>query len=158
MYFYYGIKHSSLEEGQDIDGNNIELRVTDDSQTQSKYASQSITSNPFNKAPAEPAYTWEDPDKLWDQSAVWSDQPSTQSTTFSEPKSSYTGAWAAAPSAGSAAVQPQYSQVETQYNMNTNNTRSVINKPAKPAPPPAPRRQDSKDLFISEQEFPKWED
>lgn len=29
MYFYYGIKNSTLEEGSDGDQNNIELTVTD---------------------------------------------------------------------------------------------------------------------------------
>ncbi|XP_044729384.1 cationic amino acid transporter 2 [Chrysoperla carnea] len=171
MYFYYGIKNSSLED-QPVDGdlNNIELTVTAD-ETQ-KYNSKQ-TSDASYIAQEQPVYTWDDPNKLWEQSEdAWSSQAPSNPTYQPQNTSTigYTGAWASStqdtrpptqlpppPSKSTAKKNQQFSQIETQYNVNTNNTRSVINRPQGTRPPP-PRRVDSKDLFISEQEFPKWDD
>ncbi|XP_065164736.1 cationic amino acid transporter 2 [Atheta coriaria] len=106
MYFYYGIKNSTLEEGSgETDHNNIELTVTDMEKPKYSPASQghynaACDTNIYSQG--QPTYDW-DPKSAWDTDS----------------------AWGAAPTSG---TTNQY-QVEQQYNMSTNNTRSVINKP-----------------------------
>lgn len=73
----------------------------------------------------------------WDNSDAWSQQ----------------NQWTTQPS------NPRY-QVEQQYNIATNNTRSVINKTVAPTqpPPPPPRPGGGSGLFVSETAFPSWDD
>lgn len=99
-------------------------------------------------------YEW-DPNTAWDQNA-WS-QPTTQNH------------WSQ--------LNSQQYQIEQQYNMDTNNTKSVINKttsssrpipkpPSRPVPPrpspvdppPSDSSPNSSSLFISESAFPTWDD
>lgn len=51
---------------------------------------------------------------------------------------------------------PRY-QVEQQYNIATNNTRSVINKIA-PPPSSSTSSAGGSGLFVSENAFPSWDD
>ncbi|XP_017780061.1 PREDICTED: probable cationic amino acid transporter [Nicrophorus vespilloides] len=133
MYFYYGIKNSTLEEGND--GDHIELTVTDIEKPKFAQESQFNPTSDQNiySQNQQQTYDW-DPNQSWDSSNTWNAAP--------------------------ASTNQQY-QVEQQYNVHTNNTRSVINKsnPSRP-PPPAPTRQLSKDtnLFINESAFPTWDD
>ncbi|GLV37799.1 uncharacterized protein CBL_06499 [Carabus blaptoides fortunei] len=132
MYFYYGIKHSSLEEPPAE--NTIELTVTEhDQRSQEKQSQQPQYTGQDNYSQAEYSTNW-DPNATWDQK----DPTSTTTTQQQQP-------WAPPP------PQSQYRQVEQQYNVQTNNTRSVINNFAS-------NRTASQDLFISESAFPTWDD
>ncbi|KAK9722939.1 C-terminus of AA-permease [Popillia japonica] len=156
MYFYYGIKNSTLEEGTDSD-QNIELTVTDIekpkfNEQQPQYA-QTLDQNIYSQNQIN--YEW-DPNTAWTPSS-WS-EPAAQNQ-WSESNS-------------------QQYQVEQQYNIQTNNTKSVINKtssssrpiPPRPASRPIPPRPSpvdpspqnkspaSSSLFISETAFPTWDD
>ncbi|KAI4465570.1 inner membrane transporter ygji-related [Holotrichia oblita] len=156
MYFYYGIKNSTLEESVDSD-QNIELTVTDIekpkfNEQQPQYP-QTLDQNIYSQNQIN--YEW-DPHTVWTHD-TWS-EPAAQ-TQWSQPNS-------------------QQYQVEQQYNIQTNNTKSVINKtssssrpipsrpPSRPIPPrpspvdPPPQNKSpaSSSLFISETAFPTWED
>ncbi|KAK5646901.1 hypothetical protein RI129_005365 [Pyrocoelia pectoralis] len=130
MYFYYGIKHSSLE--GDVD-QNIELTVTDH-EKMDKYSPQpTFTPSPVavgDYRQNQPTYEW-DPNTTWNQSNPWS-QPINQSQPNSQ----------------------QY-QMEQQYNIESNNTRSVISKPTTNN---TNRTTGSSNLFIAEDSFPTWDD
>ncbi|XP_018565516.1 cationic amino acid transporter 2 [Anoplophora glabripennis] len=130
MYFYYGIKHSTLEEGSDGD-QNIELTVTDHEKPKfnsaSSYTDQSIFSQ------NQPTYDWE-PNKTWDHCPSWA-QPQAQNN-ISQP------------------AAQQY-QVEQRYNVETNNTKSVINK----SNPTTQTTSSTSGLFVSDpMAFAKWDD
>lgn len=139
MYFYYGIKNSSLEEGSEGDQNNIELTITDHEKP-TKYSHQEAYSpvpeqNIYSQN--QSSYNW-DPNSTWDQADSWSQQ-----NQWSQPTS-------------------QQYQVEQQYNIETNKPKSVINKAAPPRPaPPPPNRTNSatnSNLFVNETAFPSWDD
>ncbi|KRT85863.1 hypothetical protein AMK59_2319, partial [Oryctes borbonicus] len=153
MYFYYGIKNSTLEEGTESD-QNIELTVTDIEKPkfneQPQYT-QTLDQNIYSQNQIN--YEW-DPNVSWEQN-TWSQSP--MENQWSQPNS-------------------QQYQVEQQYNIQTNNTKSVINKtssssrpipprpPSRPVPPrpspvdPSPQSPASSSLFISESAFPTWDD
>ncbi|XP_056633072.1 high affinity cationic amino acid transporter 1 [Diorhabda sublineata] len=115
MYFYYGIKNSTLEEGPDSD-QNIELTVTDHEKP--KYNNSTSPYGEDHNIYSQPqtAYEW-DPTKAWDHGPAWAQPPPP--------------------------AQPQLYQVEQHYNVNTNNTKSVINKskPTTSRPSPKPNSQ-----------------
>ncbi|KAF2881064.1 hypothetical protein ILUMI_25113, partial [Ignelater luminosus] len=136
MYFYYGIKHSTLEEG-DID-QNIELTVTDHEKIDKFSPQPQFTPSPaaaFDYSQNQPSYVW-DPNAVWDQTDSWA-QPTTQPYQPSQPNS-------------------QQYQVEQQYNIQSKNTRSVISKPA--AAPTTTTVTSSNNLFVSQDSFPTWDD
>ncbi|CAG9768695.1 unnamed protein product [Ceutorhynchus assimilis] len=137
MYFYYGIKNSTLEEKQDVDG-NIELTVTDHEKGNfTNPAPYRSDQNIFQDH--QSTYSWT-PNMDWDHTPSWAQQQSANT-------------WS----------QPQY-QVEQQYNVQTNNTRSVINK-SNPTPVPPSRTQTGGTtsggaaLFVNDPTaFPSWDD
>ncbi|KAF7278993.1 hypothetical protein GWI33_007798 [Rhynchophorus ferrugineus] len=140
MYFYYGIKNSTLEEKADVDG-NIELTVTEHEKTKFNNTAYKADQSIFQD---QPTYDW-NPNTTWDHTPSWA-----------LPQQSQNNSW----------NQPQY-QVEQQYNVETNNTRSVINKGqglSRPAPPPKPpggptSSTSGSNLFINDPTaFPTWDD
>ncbi|KAL3280941.1 hypothetical protein HHI36_004168 [Cryptolaemus montrouzieri] len=114
MYFYYGIHHSTLEEG--ATDQNIELTVTD--QDKSK---RNENTNIFTQD--QPTYDW-NPKMTWDHQPSWA-QPQQQ--------------------------QPTRFQMEQRYDVHTNDTRSVLNRPA-------PQQTSKNDLFVDDSLFPSWDD
>jgi cationic amino acid transporter 14 len=70
MYFYYGIKNSTLEESFDGD-QNIELTVTEHEKPKFKNSEQSIFSQD------QPTYDW-DPKIDWDHQPSWAQPTQTQ--------------------------------------------------------------------------------
>ncbi|KAJ8938484.1 hypothetical protein NQ318_007120, partial [Aromia moschata] len=129
MYFCYGIKNSTLEEGHG--DQNIELTVTDhekpkfDSTT--PYAGDQ---NIFSQN--DTTYDW-NPNKVWDHMPSWA-QPQAQNDTNQPTARQY--------------------QVEQRYNVETNNTKSVINKSN-----PSSQAAKTSDLFVSDPlAFAKWDD
>uniref|UniRef100_A0A6P7GBB8 Uncharacterized protein LOC114339982 n=1 Tax=Diabrotica virgifera virgifera TaxID=50390 RepID=A0A6P7GBB8_DIAVI len=150
MYFYYGIKNSTLEEGPDTD-QNIELTVTDHEKP--KYNSNTPYGGDHNIfSQSQPTYDW-DPNKSWDHGPAWAQPAQPQNPATS---------------------QPQLYQVEQRYNVNTNNTKSVINKSnppvtrpsTKPSTQPAgsqsssqPSASNSSNLFVSDPlAYANWDD
>ncbi|KAJ8982448.1 hypothetical protein NQ317_010188 [Molorchus minor] len=100
MYFYYGIKNSTLEEDSD---DNIELTVTN-SEKPKITSSYTEDKNIFSQN--DTTYGW-NPNTTWSQPS-WA-QPQAQNDINQPPPAR------------------QY-QVEQRYNVATNNTQSVINK------------------------------
>nr|XP_023020498.1 cationic amino acid transporter 2-like [Leptinotarsa decemlineata] len=125
MYFYYGIKNSTLEEDRD---QNIELTVTD--HEKQKFDSTSPYGTDHNIfSQNQPTYDW-DPNKSWDHRPSWA-QPQNESPP------------------------PQLYQVEQRYNVDTNDTKSVINRVA----PNAQTTSSASGLFVSDPlAFAKWDD
>ncbi|KAI7815696.1 cationic amino acid transporter [Rhyzopertha dominica] len=77
----------------------------------------------------------------WDTNATWDDS-----------------AWSQANQNQWSQPSTQQYQVEQQYNIQTNNTRSVISKPSRPNPPSVPPPTTTPGLFVSETAFPSWDD
>ncbi|ERL87968.1 hypothetical protein D910_05356 [Dendroctonus ponderosae] len=100
MYFYYGIKNSTLEEHPDAEG-NIELTVTD--HEKNSFGNPSPYRPDQNIFQDQSTYSW-NPSMSWDHTPSWAMQQQPQ-----QPNT-----WG----------QPQY-QVEQQYNVQTNNTSSA---------------------------------
>lgn len=128
MYFYYGIKNSTLESS---DSDHIELTVTDHEKQKYKAASpynqdQNIFSND------QATYDW-NPNMSWDHQPSWANQ--TAQNQWNQ--------------------QPQY-QVEQQYNVQTNNTKSVINK-SRPTTQPKSTGPFTQ-ISVEDALFPKWDD
>ncbi|KAJ8918455.1 hypothetical protein NQ315_008152 [Exocentrus adspersus] len=128
MYFWYGIKNSTLEEDAD---QNIELTVTDHEKPKFNSAPQYTDQNIFSQD--QPTYDW-DPNKSWDHCPSWA-QPQAQNQ---QPTHQY--------------------QVEQRYNVQTNNTKSVINK-SNPSTTQTTTTTSSSGLFVSDPlAFAKWDD
>ncbi|XP_060517879.1 probable cationic amino acid transporter isoform X2 [Cylas formicarius] len=111
MYFYYGIKNSTLEEQPDADG-NIELTVTDHEKAKFNNSTSPYNADQNIFSQDQPTYDW-NPNTTWDHQPSWALPPQPQANSWG---------------------QQQY-QVEQQYNVETNNTRSVISNIAKSTNP-----------------------
>lgn len=151
MYFYYGIKNSTLEEAADSD-QNIELTVTDSEKP--KYNNVTSDQSIFRYillqlgrffiifiivvscSQNQPTYDW-NPKMNWDHQPSWA-QPQ-QQPQWAQP------------------TTQQY-QVEQQYNLATNNTRSVINKSNTATATSSNANNSGTPLFVSETQFPSWDD
>ncbi|CAG9825044.1 unnamed protein product [Phaedon cochleariae] len=129
MYFYYGIKNSTLEEGRDND-QNIELTITD--HENAKYDGTSPYKGDHNIfSENQPTYDW-DPKAAWDHQPSWAQ---TQASTEPSP-------------------QPKRYQVEQRYNVETNDTKSVINRAS-----PNTATAEPSSLFVSDPlAYAKWDD
>lgn len=152
MYFYYGIKNSTLEEAADSD-QNIELTVTDSEKP--KYNNVTSDQSIFRYillqlgrffiifiivvscSQNQPTYDW-NPKTNWDHQPSWA-QPQQQQPQWAQP------------------TTQQY-QVEQQYNLATNNTRSVINKSNTATATSSNANNSGTPLFVSETQFPSWDD
>ncbi|XP_018319576.1 probable cationic amino acid transporter [Agrilus planipennis] len=138
MYFYYGIKHSTLEEGSEID-QNIELTVTDHGNSDKmNYQPQYTAATIPNYSTNQPQPVYNNWDTSWNQADPWS-------TTTQQ--------WSGAPGTD------QQFQVEQQYNMKSNTTRSVISDAAPQSHVSSTGgKGQGTSLFLSDNAFPTWDD
>lgn len=115
MYFYYGIKNSTLEESnQDMDQNNIELSVTDTynnkvdssrklsrppphnvSNTDQNIYSQAAQEQQEQQQQQQTNNTYWDPNTEWDPNSAWGDTPpkATNVVTEANPSGTVLPSW-----------------------------------------------------------------